>query len=629
MSDRKRTGLQPAATGRHLAPPKPKKTPTGETGKIRLDPAPSAARPTEASAPPQPKKPKKVPRGVYVGMLLAAFVCIVAAAVLMRTAQESKRYEVSYGQALASYRSGDYDEALAGLRRAASYRETEEVLRLMADCYEAQGNYDRALELMRKLDLKDERVLRRIGELEAKRALSLRAEMVTVNGQDYDKAAQSLVIRDQAVPEDLLEQVTQLYALSNLTLSGLGLEDVSPLSALGGLTLLDLSRNRISDLRPIAALKELRSLYLDGNPITDFSPLYGLSGLTMLSIQGIEISEEALAALSAALPGCAIHSEDAVASVAEITLGGSTFKADVTFLDLSHRSLSDISALSACRDLKRLDLTGNLISDLSPLMELPGLEELIVKDNMISDLRPLMSMKSLKLLNVEGNGVASTTALGMLSSLKELHLAQNPVKDFSGLSKLSGLETLGLEETGLQDADLEWLKGLGRLRLLTIYDNPELSGEAVDSLKNVLASCYIQHSTLVYSVTIGDVKVKRSVTELDLSGHQIAQTGNFSFLGDLVILRLRGCGISSVEGLQSLTELRELDLSFNDIRDPTPLANLRRLETLDLSGNRLQTASYFEGWTWLKQLNLSGNDVSADEIERLRAALPDCTIIWG
>ena len=234
MNDRERTGLQPAATGRHLAPPKPKKAPTGETGKHRLDPAPSAAERTEAPAPPRPKKPKKVPRGFYVGMLLVAFVCIVAAAILMRTAHENKRYDVSYEQALTSFRSGDYDGALAELRRAASYKETEEVLRLMADCYEAQGNYDRALELMRKLDLKDESVLRRIGELEAKRALSLRAEMVTVNGQDYDKEARSLVIRDQAVPEDLLEQVTQLYALSNLTLSGLGLQDISQLSSLGG-----------------------------------------------------------------------------------------------------------------------------------------------------------------------------------------------------------------------------------------------------------------------------------------------------------------------------------------------------------------------------------------------------------
>ena len=395
------------------------------------------------------------------------------------------------------------------------------------------------------------------------------------------------------------------------------------------MTLLDLSRNQISDLRPIAALKELRNLYLDGNPITDFSPLYGLSGLTTLSIGGIEITEEALAALSAALPGCAIHSEDAVASVAEITLGGSTFRADVTALDLSNRSLTDISALSACRQLKRLDLTGNLISDLTPLVELPGLEELVVKDNMISDLRPLMSMRSLRLLNAEGNGITSTTALGMLASLKELHLAQNPVKDFSGLSKLSSLETLGLEETGLRDADLDWLKGLGRLRLLTIYENPELSGEAVDDLKRALASCYIQHSPLVYSVTIGGERIKRNVTELDLSGREIGPTGNFSLLGELVTLRLRSCGISSVEGLQSLTELRELDLSFNDIRDPTPLANLRRLETLDLSGNRLQTASYFEGWTWLKQINLSGNEIPTAEIDRLREALPDCTVIYG
>lgn len=626
MSDQNRTGLQPAATGRHLAPPRPKQNPPGSTEKLKTDTAQTAA--AEPSTPPKREKQKNMRRRLYIGILLFAFVCIVAAAILMRGVQEHRRYDNYYAQAYADYQSGDYDGALSALRRAAALDETEEALRLMADCYEAQGNYDKALELMRRLDLKDESVLRRIGELEAMRVQSLRAEMVSVNGQDYDVSSQSLVIRDQAVSENLLEEVAQLYALSNLTLSGLGLRDIAPLSALGGLSLLDLSHNHISDLRPLAELTTLRSLYLDGNPITDFTPLYGLSGLTTLSIRGIEITEEARNALSAALPGCAIHSEDAVASVPEITLGGSTFPADVEQLDLSNRGLTDISALAACRNLKRLDLTGNQISDLSPLMSLPELEELSVKDNLVTDLRPLMSLTALSRLNAEGNGITSTTALGMLGNLRELHLAQNPIRDFSGLAKLSNLETLGLEETGLTDADLDWLSGLSRLRLLTIYDNPALSGEAVDALKSALASCYLQHSPLVYSITVGGESVKRNVTELDLSGRELTQIGNLSYLSELETLRLRGCGLSSADGLQNLAGLRELDLSMNDIRDPTPLASLHRLEVLDLSGNRLQSAQYFVGMTWLRQLNLSGNAITPEEIDALRAALPDCVVTF-
>ena len=622
MSDTGRTGVQPAATGRHLAQPKPKK-PAGSTGRER-----AAAPPGAAPATSPKRRPRKRKRGIYLGILITAFVLLVAAAIMMRIATEKRRYDDYYAQALASYQSGDYDGALSDLRRAAALDETEDCLWLMADCYEAQGNYDRALELMRKLDLKDESVVRRIAELEAGRVLSLRAAQVTVNGQSYEPGTQSLTIRDKAVSEDLLQEVTQLYALSNLTLSGLGLRDISPLSALGGLTVLDLSGNSISDIRPLASLTQLRSLYLDGNPIADFSPLYGLSGLTTLSIRGIEIGEEALAALSAALPNCAIHSEDAVESVREITLGGSTFPADVSVLDLSNRGLTDISALSVCRELKRLDLTGNQISDLSPLIDLPGLEELIIKDNLITDLRPLMSLTELKRVNAEGNGVSSTVALGTLTALKELHLAGNPIRDFSGLARLSALETLGLEETGLTDADLEYLRGLGRLRLLTIYDNPELSGEAVDSLKSSLASCYIQHSPLVYSVTVAGVSVKRNVTELDMSGHAMTMLGNISVLTELETLRLQGCGLSSLEGVQLLTALKTLDLSHNDIRDPTPLLGLRRLESLDLTGNRLQSASYFKGMTWLRELRLGGNDIPAAEIEELRAALPDCTIVF-
>ena len=628
MSEQERTG-QHAATGRHLAPPKPKRPSTGETGKQRATAAQSAVPPTEPAAPPKPKKPKKTRRSLYAAILLAAFVFLVGAAILMRTAQERRRYDEYYTQALSSYRAGQYDEALAGLRRAAKLEESEDVLRLMADCYDAQGNYERALELMRRLDLKDEDVQKRIGELEVKRVQSLRADMVTVNGQDYDAAAQSLVIRDQSVSDDLLEEVTQLYALSNLTLSGLGLREIGPLASLGGLTSLDLSRNQISDLRPLTALTELRSLYLDGNPIQDLSPLYSLTGLTTLSIRGIEITDKALAALSEALPNCAIHSENAVESVAEITIGGSTFPADVTALDLSGRALTDISVLSACKSLKRLDLTGNQISDLSPLMELPGLEELIVKDNLISDLRPLISLPALRLINAEGNAIASVKALGMLTSLEELHLGQNPIADFSGLEKLTDLETLGLEDTGLTDAALASLKGLPRLRLLTIYDNPALSGEAVDDFKRAMSYCYVQHSKLVYSVTIAGEEIRRNVKELDLSDREVTEFANLRYLAELESLRMSGCGIGSIETLQFLTRLRTLDLSRNQIRDPSALMKLTRLEKLDLSSNQIQETYYFKGMTWLRQLDLSGNPLSAEAVEDLRAELPDCTILFN
>ncbi len=663
MSETERTGRQPAATGRHLAPPKPRSGPPGSslTGRrLRLqtselealrqeqDAAREALRRTaaqsavpeaaeEAEAPEETAEERELRRArrrkkrrLYFGVLLAAFVLIVAAAIVMRAAADHRRYDETYAQAVESYRAGDYDGALSILRRAAALKETDECLRLMADCYEAQGNYERALELMRKLDLSNEANQRRIAALEAARALAQRSELITVNGRDYSPDTRSLVIRDEQTGPELLKEVTQLYALSSLTLTGLGLRDISPLSSLEGLTSLDLSRNELRDLQPLAALSQLRSLYLDGNPtITDFSPLYGLSALTTLSIRDIPVTKAQLEALTKALPGCAIHSEDAEEENApEITLGGSSFSADVTELDLSGCGLSDISALSACRELKRLNLSDNELSDLSALTDLPKLEELDLSGNLVTDLRPLMSLKALRLIRAEDNDIASTVPLGALTELRELHLARNPLRDLSGLSRLTRLETLGLEDSGLRDEDLESLYSLTGLKVLQITDNSELSGEAVDLLKNTLASCFVQHSPLVYSVTVGREHVRRDVTELDLSGQSLGIIGNLNLLTQLRTLRLRGCELNSLEGLQALIELRELDLSFNNLTDLTQLPHLRALEKLDLSHNQLQSVRVLQNMTWLMELDLSGNELPPEEITELREALPNCTIVF-
>ena len=52
------------------------------------------------------------------------------------------------------------------------------------------------------------------------------------------------------------------------------------------------------------------------------------------------------------------------------------------------------------------------------------------------------------------------------------------------------------------------------------------------------------------------------------------------------------------------------------------------LETLDISGNKLSSVDVFVTMTGLKELNLSGNNISPEQIERLRFALPGCNIIF-
>ena len=576
---------------------------------------------------PSKRKRIRLRRPWLAGVFVALFAVILAVAVFAGKAAEKRRYQEYYEQAEAYYQSGDYNSALTSLRRASSVRETEECLLLMADCYQAQGHLEKALEYLRRLDLNDAEITRHIAALEEERERLSHADQILIAGQEFAPETVSLVLKDAGLTDADLSSVAELYALSKLTLSGNGLQDLSALSALGGLSMLDLSRNQINDLRPLSSLTGLRSLYLDENPIRDFSPLYALTGLATLSIRGIEVTDRQLEELSLALPSCAIHSEAAVESVPDITLGGVTFKADVTVLDLSGMELTDISALSACRSLRRLDLSRNQIRDLSPLMDIRTLEWLSIKENQVTDLRPLMAMTSLRSIYADANLIQSAVPLGSLQELRELYLSANPLSDLSGLGKLSGLETLYLEDVGLTDEMLEALKSMNGLKLLSVYDNPALSGEAVDGLKSALKNCLIQHAPLVYSVEIAGQRIRRDVTELDLSNSGVTDLSNLTLLSSLQTLNLRGNPLENIYSLQWVTSLRHLDLACNQIQDASPLASLYYLETLDVSSNQINVITPFFTLTNLRELDLSGNHIPAEEIERLRGALPDCHII--
>lgn len=276
-------------------------------------------------------KKKNQKRTLYIIFTALAAATIIVAAFILKGAAEQRSYNTYYSSALQDYYNGEYDSALASLRRASSITETEECTMLMVDCYEKQGNHKKALQLLEEMYKRDKNnavVSARIAEIKDKESDEKNESRITIAGKSYEEGTTSLSLQNTALGDGLLTDVIKLYSLSSLTLSGDNLSNISPLSTLGGLVYLDLSDNMITDLYPLANLHELKTLYLDNNPVTDFSSLYSLTQLEMLSIRGIGITAEQLKGLSSALPNCAIHCETAQEKVSEITLGGATFKTD-------------------------------------------------------------------------------------------------------------------------------------------------------------------------------------------------------------------------------------------------------------------------------------------------------------
>ena len=569
---------------------------------------------------------------VYL-ILTAAILALlsVTAFVLLRNSSEAKAREYTQ-RARESYSNADYETALLYLRRAMDEGEGEdaELLMLMADCYEAMGNYPKALETLRKLNTADPAIASRIQSIEQKRGSLINEGKVTVVGLDFDRNAKSAMLDGKGITDAQLHEVASLYALDSLSLRNNKLTSIDELSTLGGLDELDLSGNQIRNVDALKNVRGLRVLNLSGNPISDCSCLRILTNLNSLNLTDTEVSEESVAVLAEALPHCAIRVTADESE--EILYGNSRFRADTKELQLSEMGLREIGALEEFSEVRILNLSNNEIGDIRPLMHLAKLESLNLAGNEVSDLRPLMGLPNLTKLDVSNNLVVETVPLGVITSLEELNLSGNRLSSFSGLEKLRRISDLNLSGTGLKDAVLSEFYDMHSLTRLNLQDNSGLSDKAVSALKTELNGCSILTSDLVYEVDFAGHTVRSDEKHLAFPASGITDLNGLDRLNRLEELDLSRNEISNLYAFEvcaSKESLKVLDLSDNRISDVTSLSALSALEELDLSDNQIEVTIGLERLTSLKQLNLSGNPVLEAQLKLLHDAIPNCQIIVG
>ena len=539
------------------------------------------------------------------GIAVAVLALMLVGTLLLKNSAQNKEYEQAYMQAQLLYYDGKYDEALEQLRNAMAIDKTDDCLLLMSQCYEAKYDYVNAIAILESSSSGSDVIKKRIEFLKEAKDRYESGQVVLICGEQYDIKTTVLDLSGKGIHSGRLSDIGRLTELTSLKLANNEITELEFLTPLEKLVSLDLSNNQITDITPLAQLKKLRTLHLDNNDIKDFSPLYDLSELTMLTIGGIEVSQSQIKELKTRLPGCLIYNDEANTDIVEVHLGGKTFKSDVTKLDLSDCSITDLSALSVCTSLEELRLSGNYIRDIGPLLDIPKLRVLDLSNNMISDIRPLMSMTTLEHLNLAGNKISSITALSQLKQLKELVLNGNDIDGTQNLAKLSALKILGLKDTGISDADLERLYNLKNLTVLALENNPDITESGVNQLKKKLPQCKVTHSEFEKKIVLGGKEFSASTESVDASS----------------------LGISDISAATGFKSVRHLDLSNNVISSVTALSSLKTLETLDLSDNNIGDVSPLYSLKNLKMLHIEQNGLSAEQVSELRAALPDCTII--
>ena len=228
------------------------------------------------------------------------------------------------------------------------------------------------------------------------------------------------------------------------------------------------------------------------------------------------------------------------------------------FIDILGDDGSGEPDFSKAAEITSLDLSNGYIRDLSGIQYFKNLAELNIANNEISDLSPLSGCTKLKTLDASGQYISNLGALSDLKELTELNLADNELTTLSSLTELTELQKLDV--SGNEIAVFGTAGKLQNLQYLNMADNP--------------------------------------MEEIDLS--------TLSDLANLTELNVSGCGIESIEGINT-GNLTTLNVSYNQIDSAAALEKAEKLRTLDISYNMLTEADGLKSCISLQELSMEGN----------------------
>jgi hypothetical protein len=156
-------------------------------------------------------------------------------------------------------------------------------------------------------------------------------------------------------------------------------------------------------------------------------------------------------------------------------------------------------------------------------------------------------------------------------------------------------------------------------------------GEEVTSIECLRSIKKLRSFSLI-EANVTDLEPLAGLTELtslSVMRVPVSDIHPLSELTNLTGLHLGETRVHDIAPLAGLVNLQGLHLNDTEVSDTSPLANLTNLKVLDLRNTNVEDVSPLCGLAKLEGLTLLNTKVTKAEIDKLRLALPDCTILWS
>ena len=186
-----------------------------------------------------------------------------------------------------------------------------------------------------------------------------------------------------------------------------------------------------------------------------------------------------------------------------------------------------------------------------------------------------------------------------LDQLRTLYLTDDQIVDLGEAANLVALQVLVVDSKSFQS--LNGIEKLSQLRKLSVIAEKRL--EDLEPLGRL-----------------------QFLEELVLQKCRLADLAPLGGLLRLQVLDIRESEVENLRRLDSLRSLEKLWLPQNRIVDLEPLRNLSKLKSLLLTDNPIKVLEPLHGLKSLELLDVRRTEVSASEVAKFKAAVPNCEV---
>ena len=389
--------------------------------------------------------------------------------------------------------------------------------------------------------------------------------------------------------DNIIENLRFCENLKHLTLTRLGIKNMSRIAELGNLKFLSLPENDIEKIEGLENMTNLNFLNLNSNKINKLQGLENLNNLDTLYLKSNEI----------------------------IDITPLSKNSKLVIVDLRYNTKIDankenykgerLEALNKISEILEKD-GGEIQLDVDKLKLFNNYKKLNVSNQRLTTLEPLEGLTQLTKLDLSYNQLTlqdekSQNILKSMTNLVELSLAENNISNVTSINSLSKLKKLQL------------IGKNNKINLVEIEDiisNLDSFTISTENLKTIL-NCNVN-----------------KITKLNLPNSGLTEIPDLTKFVNLSRISLyKNSKIQNYNGILNLPNLKILVLSQNDLHGKSlDFSKLKSLTRLDLSYNNLwsEDLEILNGLKNNKNLTIVLNDNSIIDTTKLLNLDPSCNI---